>query len=307
MILLCGIPSEPSMRLVIKQLERLQSSYVLFNQRRFAEAGIDFEITGGNVEGVFKAGKDEYTLQEFKGVFTRVMDDQSLPEVAGLPADSFERRHCRALHEALLRWCEIAPCRVVNRATPQASNGSKPFQAQLISQFGFLVPETLVTNEPELVLEFYHRHKRIIYKSISAVRSIVQEFSLQDIARLDAIRYCPTQFQQFVDGTNIRVHVVGDRVFPTAINSDAIDYRYASRQVGEHAELREVELSDALAEKCVALAESLDLPLAGIDLKVTPEGEVYCFEVNPSPAFSYYESSTGQPISEAIVSYLLKT
>lgn len=305
MILLCGIPSEPSMRLVKNQLERLKISYVMFNQRKFAETDLNFEISAGNVAGVFKSGKKQYPLQEFKGVFTRVMDDQSLPEIADLPLDSPQRQHCRRVHESLLRWCEIVPCRVVNRASPQASNGSKPFQAQHISKLGFSIPETLITNDPDLVLEFYAKHQRIIYKSISAVRSIVQEFSAQDIGRLDDIRCCPTQFQQFIDGTNLRVHVVGDKVFPTAINSGAIDYRYASRQIGEHAVLREVELSDELSERCVTLGKSLELPLAGIDLKVTPEGEVYCFEVNPSPAFSYYESSTGQPVSEAIVEYLL--
>jgi glutathione synthase/RimK-type ligase-like ATP-grasp enzyme len=56
--------------------------------------------------------------------------------------------------------------------------------------------------------------------------------------------------------------------------------------------------------QCLGLAGTLDLPLCGIDLKVTPEGEWYCFEVNPSPAYSYYEENTGQPIARAVVAYL---
>jgi glutathione synthase/RimK-type ligase-like ATP-grasp enzyme len=63
-------------------------------------------------------------------------------------------------------------------------------------------------------------------------------------------------------------------------------------------------VTDDLAAQCLALAQDLELPLAGIDLKVTPQDEVYCFEVNPSPAYSYYESQTGQPISAAIARYL---
>ena len=31
---------------------------------------------------------------------------------------------------------------------------------------------------------------------------------------------------------------------------------------------------------------------------------MYCFEVNPSPAFSYDEAHTGQPIAQAIARYL---
>ena len=112
------------------------------------------------------------------------------------------------------------------------SNSSKPYQAQLIREYGFEVPPTLITNEPEQVLAFRAEHRRIVYKSISGVRSIVQTFDDDDLGRLRAIRWCPTQFQAFVEGVDVRVHVVGDEVFATECASDATDYRYAKRQVG---------------------------------------------------------------------------
>jgi hypothetical protein len=40
------------------------------------------------------------------------------------------------------------------------------------------------------------------------------------------------------------------------------------------------------------------------DLKETPDGEYYCFEVNPCPGFLYYERHTHQPISTALASLL---
>jgi len=183
---------------------------------------------------------------------------------------------------------------------PMGSNASKPYQAQLIRAQGFGVPETLITNEPDLVREFYRKHRKVIYKSISAARSIVQQLEESDFERMDNIRWCPTQFQAYLEGTDVRVHAVGDEVYATAISTGATDYRYAAQQAGEPAQLREVMLSDELAEKCVSLTSALGLVLAGIDLKITPDNEVYCFEVNPCPAFSYYELSTGQPISKGI-------
>ena len=48
----------------------------------------------------------------------------------------------------------------------------------------------------------------------------------------------------------------------------------------------------------------MNLPVAGIDLRRTPEGEWHCLEVNPSPAFSYYQAHAGLPISEAIARLL---
>jgi glutathione synthase/RimK-type ligase-like ATP-grasp enzyme len=97
----------------------------------------------------------------------------------------------------------------------------------------------------------------------------------------------------------VRVHVVGGEAFATRIDSDVTDYRYATRMGGE-ARLSAVELPDATAERCVALAAGLGLEFVGIDLKITPDGEAYCFEVNPCPAFSYYEANTGQPIARAV-------
>jgi glutathione synthase/RimK-type ligase-like ATP-grasp enzyme len=184
------------------------------------------------------------------------------------------------------------------------SNFSKPFQAQLIAEHGFAVPETLVTNDPDLVRAFVAEHGRAIFKSISSERSIVSVLDDDDLARLDAIRWCPVQFQAFVEGTDVRVHTVGGEVFATAISSDATDYRYATRQTGDAATMEACELERELADRCLALAAGLGLDLAGIDLRITPAGEAVCFEVNPSPVYSYYEAHTGQPMAAAIACYL---
>ena len=35
-----------------------------------------------------------------------------------------------------------------------------------------------------------------------------------------------------------------------------------------------------------------------------PAGDWYCFEANPSPAFTFYEDATGQPIGRSIAALL---
>jgi glutathione synthase/RimK-type ligase-like ATP-grasp enzyme len=303
-ILLCGIPTETPLAMVRSELDELGEPYVLFNQRRFAEASVELGIAEGRVSGRLRLNGDQYALADFGGIYSRMMDYRFLPELKDEAPDTPKQLHCRNLLDTLTRWAEIAPARVVNRIAPTTSNFSKPYQTQLIRQYGFEVPETLITNDPELVRAFRARHGQIIYKSISGVRSIVQTFGDEDLARLELIRWCPTQFQAYVPGMNVRVHTVGREVFPTAISTDATDYRYASRQTGDPAALREVELSDELAEMCINLAAGLGLAFAGIDLKITPDRRIFCFEVNPSPAFSYYESHTGQPIARAVARYL---
>jgi glutathione synthase/RimK-type ligase-like ATP-grasp enzyme len=303
-ILLCGIPSEAPLRLVRDELARLGVPVVTFNQRRFADASLWWELAGGSPSGELRLDGGRFRLEDFAGVYTRLMEDSRLPELRGEPADSALRRRCRALHEALAQWYEVAHARVVNRARPQGSNGSKPYQSQLIRAAGFAVPETLVTNDPELVREFVARHGSVVYKSISGVRSIVTRLAEDDLARLEHIRWCPVQFQAYVPGPNVRVHVVGAETIATAVRSAATDYRYGLRQVDEPAELAPMEIPDELADRCVRLAAALDLPFAGIDLLFPPGAEPVCLEVNPSPAFSYYELETGQPIARSLARYL---
>jgi hypothetical protein len=69
---------------------------------------------------------------------------------------------------------------------------------------------------------------RVVYKSTSGARSIVEEVDAAALARLDDIRWCRVQFQAYVEGVDVRVHVVGHRVFATRVASDAADYRYAA-------------------------------------------------------------------------------
>ena len=304
MILLCGIPSETPIALVRQRLENRGAPHVMFSQRQFQQMQMCFEVADGEVSGMLAIEGRSYPLEHFTGVYTRLMDDQNLPELRAEPPGSPLRRHARQLHDTMMRWCEVAPIRVVNRVGPMGSNFSKPYQAQTIVKFGFRTPETLITNAPDLVRDFQKRHGKLIFKSMSGVRSIVQTMNDADLARLDRIRWCPVQFQQYVEGRNVRVHTIAGSVFATGITTGATDYRYATKQVGDAAELEPIELPEELAAQCLRLADALDLPFAGIDLKITPEGEVYCLEVNPSPAYSYYESHTGQPISEAVARYL---
>ena len=55
----------------------------------------------------------------------------------------------------------------------------------------------------------------------------------------------------------------------------------------------------------MALAQSLGLEFAGLDLRMPPNGEPVCLEVNPSPAFSYYEMASGLPIAAALARHLV--
>jgi glutathione synthase/RimK-type ligase-like ATP-grasp enzyme len=223
----------------------------------------------------------------------RPYDPLGVPAVAGAGPHSAAGCHAVAVYEALRLWSDMTPALVVNRLSAMASNGSKPYQLELIRAAGFAVPETLVTTDPAAAAEFCGRLGEVVYKSVSGVRSIVSRVNSNKRAQLDAVAVCPTQFQEYVSGIDYRVHVVDDDVYVCELVSDADDYRYSERQ-GAAVSRRQVDLPVACADHCRALAASLNLPVAGIDLRRTPGGEWFCFEVNPSPAFSWFDNSDGR-------------
>jgi glutathione synthase/RimK-type ligase-like ATP-grasp enzyme len=147
---------------------------------------------------------------------------------------------------------------------------------------GFDVPDTLLTNDLGQARAFAARHGLVVYKGAGGTRTYTGLLDLADTRRLERLSTCPTYFQRYIAGTNVRVHVVGTDVFPVEIMSDAIDYRAAPREMGPG------RLPESVAERCRAVTKALDLLVAGLDLIRTPDGDWYFLEANPSPAFTFY-------------------
>jgi glutathione synthase/RimK-type ligase-like ATP-grasp enzyme len=236
--------------------------------------------------GLATIGERTFDLAEVSGVLIR-------PEATS----NFE------MYSLVAGWTELARARVVNRLSASASNASKPYQLQMVASHGFATPDTIVTTDPSDVRAFCAQHGRVIYKSTSGVRSIVALLNAGDEDRLAHVSACPTQFQQFIPGTDHRVHVVGEELFACRIDCAAIDYRYGGI-AGHAVEISPVSLPTALVHQCLAMTETLGLELAGIDLRLDPDGRWWCFEVNTAPGFTWFEQHTRQPIAEAVARLL---
>lgn len=209
-------------------------------------------------------------------------------------------------YDIVLALADCLPVTFVNSVPSFGSNSSKPFQRNAIERNGFHVPKTLVTNDPVEARKFWDEcGGRVIRKSVSDQMSIVRGVRGEDFERLALLRNCPTQFQEYIAGIEIRVHTVGERVFATEITSGAMDYRYAERERVPR-RMRAVQLPTEVADQCRHLASDLGLLLSGIDLRRDPEGSYYCWEANPMPGFTFFENSTGQRMGDAVAELLCR-
>lgn len=209
------------------------------------------------------------------------------------------------------------------RAVP-AVDAVTRYAARKISQLveagrlGFELPPTLVTTDPDEFLDFYRAHDgRVITKVLEQLGAyrldddffrFTEPVSTRDVGFFEAIRECPVIVQPHLPkALELRVTVVGDRVFAAEIHSQAshharLDWRRSDRRMTPYARH---DLPAATAERCQRLLARLGLCYGAIDLILTPEGRYVFLEVNPSGQYLWVEKATGLPISEALCELLL--
>jgi hypothetical protein len=303
LVLLWGLLEDTPLAAVRASLDRRGAKTFLVDQYAVLNTGVALNVDA-SIRGTIRVGSRRCRLGEVGGAYVRAYDSRRLLNGHGGEWNDAARRHALALDEVMSAWLELTPAVVVNRLSAMAGNNSKPYQALRIRSIGFEIPDTLITTDPAAATAFWEKHGIVVYKSVSSVRSIVSRLTPDHLNRLADIQWCPTQFQEYVPGRDVRVHVVDQQVFACEICSEADDYRYAGRQ-GDETSIRPCALPDDCADRCVALAANMGLLVAGIDLRRTPDGRWFCFEVNPSPGFTYFQDQTGQPIDQAIAELLL--
>jgi glutathione synthase/RimK-type ligase-like ATP-grasp enzyme len=198
-------------------------------------------------------------------------------------------------------------CPVANRPENAFSNYSKVYQLGLLKNAGFDVPRTLVTNIPEEALQFYQDCKgKVIFKGVSNVMSYAQVWKEEHFKLVERLPNSPTQFQEFIQGVDYRVHIIGDDAFVTRLNGANEDYRRSALSDGDDILAEEALLPGGTIERCVAFTKSLGLIVSGIDFKEDAKGRLVILELNPFPQFTFYEGRSGQAITKAIVEYLVR-
>jgi hypothetical protein len=299
LVLLWGMPADRPFAAVLAALKRRGTPTVVLDQRDGSDAEGSL-IVDPNVSGFLNWNSHKITLETVTAAYLRAYDFRRLPKVAAAGPNSQVWHRCGAIEELINAWADITPASVLNRPAAMSSNNSKPFQSAWLNKLGFATPDTLVTTDPLAAIAFWERHRSVIYKSISGIRSIVSKLTDTDRDRLSNIKWCPTQFQQYIPGVDVRVHVVGHVTFACQIVASVDDYRYSDGM----AKVSPCDLPNDVRERCIVVSTTMQLPFCGIDLRRTPGGQWYCFEVNPSPGFTFFQYETGHQIDEAVADFL---
>jgi glutathione synthase/RimK-type ligase-like ATP-grasp enzyme len=185
----------------------------------------------------------------------------------------------------------------------------KAYQLKVARESGLLIPRTCITNDPARARAFIASEgNEVIYKTFTATEATWRETRLlrpEEVEAIESVRYAPVIFQQHIRAVaDLRVTVVGERLFPAAIRVPDGAYAYDFRMTMNDAAITPHELPDAVQTGLRKLMRTLGLVYGAIDLRLTPNGEYVFLEINPAGQWLFIERATGQAISEAIATKL---
>lgn len=185
-------------------------------------------------------------------------------------------------------------------------------------RLGLRVPNTLITNRKDRVVDFIEANERIICKPISEVtffNNDQYEFLsyTQEITReaLDSMQewFYPSQFQQLIEKKfEIRTFYLDGRCYSMAIFSQAgqqskIDFRDFNAQKPHR--MVPYQLPEHIEASIRLLMDELNLATGSLDFIVTPDDHFYFLEVNPVGQFGMTSYPCNYRLEKKIAQYLI--
>ena len=269
----------------------------------------------GRPRRVLHQGTDALDLADVTAVWVRKPGRPGGSPDGPDPVARLVAGECAALADGV--WAGLAcPTFPAPRAVLAAAS-SKLAQLELAGRLGFTLPDTLVTTDPDELLDFWDRHEGgVISKALDspslpgqrdALTRVVEPVTAFDVGAAPALTACPVIVQaEVAKRLELRVTVVGNRVFAAEIHSQQsnhtqLDWRCYDTATTRHAVHR---LPEPVRRRCLALLAGLGLRYGAIDLIVTPDDRYVFLEVNPTGQWLWIEDATDLPLSDAIADEL---
>lgn len=311
MILLVTNAQDLTTDFLVLELQRRGLSYHRLNTETLPQAQVRIGF-GATEDWSIEQGDRRVSGEVVRAAYFR---RPGAPIIDAAIRDKGERTYCASEWGGLLKtlYGRLEP-RWLNAPSAIMVAEDKPRQLLAAGAAGFRIPETVVTNALEPAVQFL-KGAPAIAKPLREARidgaeeTVIFTSRVEQLAARDgrALQAAPLILQREVPKrADVRVTVVGDRVFAAAIGSQAhedteVDWRKGAVATLTHEVLA---LPDAIAARCVALVRSLNLRYGAIDLVWDREDEFWFLEVNPNGQWAWIENRTGLPIASALVDTL---
>lgn len=204
--------------------------------------------------------------------------------------------------------------------TDHRIGNDKLMQLSVAEASGLLIPDTIFTNDRELVTSFFQTVCKgsMIAKLHGALSRSMKgdqpflpttEIREEDLEDLDSLIYCPMIFQQKIEKQyELRIVYVDGEFFTGKIDASgsekgAVDWRAALdiQPVWES-----YSLPDSVKSSISVMMQHFGLYFGAIDMIRDKEGNYIFLEVNPQGEWGMLQRDLNYPIAQTIASQLIK-
>ena len=210
--------------------------------------------------------------------------------------------------------------RWINHPSRNFISSHKLDQLIKASSYGFRVPESLVTNNQQKALDFFHTQRSgVIIKPLASgfieradpkEDSIIYTVELNDdsLPVLDHLFSCPVLFQEkIIKHLDVRVTVLDKKM--AAIGLKGVDRNGIQRLDIRRNNMTDVEyipivVPVRIQEAIYRIMKHYELRFAAIDFAINDQGEWIFFEINPNGQWAWLDLEGGFCIADIFVNSL---
>ncbi|MFD5319412.1 MvdC/MvdD family ATP grasp protein [Streptomyces sp. NPDC127098] len=249
----------------------------------------------GRWGGTLSDGRRETDLAELRAIWWRKPAGFGLAEGMSVAERGWAERQARA---GLLGTLNSLPQVVWINRPENNQRCDKPRQLAAAAQLGFAVPDTLITDDPAEAAAFAQRHRgHVVTKSLSGLvyeeggeRGGLYTYPVPPEQRgSERIALTAHLFQRRIIDKEyeIRVTVVGDRIFPVEIHAPEGSGRLDWRCDTPNLAYRSTVLPSPIGERILMLLRRFQLRFATLDFIVDSRGAHYLVDVNPNGQWAW--------------------
>ncbi|WP_415855229.1 ATP-grasp domain-containing protein [Sinomonas sp. G460-2] len=289
-----GLDCDPTIVHFLKFCRREGVEVDAINLREVAAVGSWNIHIGDGQSSLINVDGCEWNMLEYDAVYARPID------LTWSQQETPSRSRWFGMMSAVRAWLQTADILVINRPMAGVHNSAKPLHEAFLAGLGFRVPDSVTSADPRTLREFVSSFSCIL-KSLSGTRGDTVAVTADDLNGF-VVQQGPLHVQRRIEGVDVRVHVLGDVVLSTMIDSRSVDYRAK----GVKPKLSRWLLPIDLSEQVVAATRRMGLTFAGWDFKVSSDGIYWCLEANPQPGYGMYDPVMEWGISRELVSIMTR-
>jgi glutathione synthase/RimK-type ligase-like ATP-grasp enzyme len=287
-----------------------------FNSDEFAlNCKLNYMLRNGERENYLLINGQKITASQISGVWYRKLWKMKVPDELDMNYREVFIKEYATYQQLFFDQLQHVPW-MNSMQQDHVVGNDKLLQLTHARQAGLVIPETIFTNDPEHIRNFFDECKgELVVKLHGALSRSMEgntpffpttKLSPSDMEKVDQLAYCPMIFQQYIPKEyELRVVYVDGSFFAGKIPNEhagVTDWRTISNH---RVAWQQYELPESEQEKIHNMMQSLQLTFGAIDIIKNTNGEFVFLEVNPQGEWGMLQKYLDYPIGQTIANKLI--